>query len=64
MVLYLYHFSSSNFKQTDFVKILTPYLFIIGHVAVAEQFWCHVLFGAPVSVQSPWGVELRHTVVG
>ena len=44
-------------------QFLAPHLFIIGHVAVTEQFWGHVLLSAPVSVQSPWGVELRHTVV-
>lgn len=31
---------------------------------MAKQFGGHVLLGAPVSVQSPRGVELRHTVVG
>ncbi len=31
---------------------------------MAKQFRGHILLGAPLSVQSPRGVELRHTVVG
>lgn len=31
---------------------------------MAKQFRSHVLLGAPVSVQTPRGVELRHAVVG
>ena len=39
------------------------YLFIIGHVVVAEEFWGHVLLCASVSVQTSRGIELGHTIV-